>query len=91
MRKIVGKVTEEEKNEILLLYERKNGLQELAKVLKADDSDLYEKLISDLGETGTKFQNWWDSMSTKYQWESAPNGNWSINFGTCEITLITEE
>lgn len=90
MRKIVGKVTEEEKKEILSIYERKNGLQELAKVLRADDNELYERIINDLGETMTRFQKWWDTMGEKYQWESAPNGDWSINFETCEITLITE-
>lgn len=90
MGKIVGKVTEEERNEIQALFERRNGLQELAKILKPEDSILYEKLVKDLGETGRKFQDWWDSMAKKYHWESTPNGNWSINFDTCEITLISE-
>lgn len=90
MEKIVGKVTEEERDTIQALFERRNGLQELAKILKADDSELYERLVKDLGETGSKFQNWWDAMGRKYQWESAPNGNWSINFDTCEITLVCE-
>lgn len=90
MEKIVGKVTEEERNEIQALFERRNGLQELAKILKPEDSILYEKLVKDLGETGRKFQDWWDSMAKKYHWESTPNGNWSIKFDTCEITLISE-
>ena len=89
-RKIVGQVTVEEKNEIQTLFERRNGLNELAKIVTADNTDLYEKLVKDLGETGTKFQNWWDRMSQKYQWESSENGNWEINFDTCEITLVTE-
>ena len=46
------------------------------------------KLVSDLGETGTKFQSWWDRMAQKYQWESAPDGNWEINFDTKEIFLV---
>ena len=49
---------------------------------------MYEKLLKDMGETGTKFQNWWDRMAEKYQWESAENGNWEINFDTCEIFLV---
>ena len=88
-RKIVGQVTVEEKNEIQTLFERRNGLNELAKIVTADNTELYEKLVKDMGETGTKFQNWWDSMSQKYQWESADNGNWEINFDTCEIMLVT--
>lgn len=91
MKKLVGQVTPEEKNEIQMLFERRNGLNELAKILTADNSDLYEKLVKDLGETGSKFQNWWDTMAQKYQWESAENGNWEINFDTCEIFLVTPE
>lgn len=89
-KKIVGQVTEEERNEIQTLFERRNGLNELAKIVTADNTELYEKLVKDLGETGTKFQNWWDSMAEKYQWEFAENGNWEINFETCEIFLVTE-
>ena len=89
-KKVVGQVTTEEKNEIQTLFERRNGLNELAKIVTADNTDLYEKLVKDLGETGVKFQNWWNRMAEKYQWESSENGNWEINFDTCEITLVTE-
>lgn len=89
IKKLVGQVTPEEKNEILTLFERRNGLNELAKILTADNAELYEKLVKDMGETGSKFQGWWDRMAEKYQWESAENGNWEINFDTCEIYLVT--
>ena len=88
MKKLVGQVTEAERDEIQRLFERRNGLNELARILTADNAELYEKLVKDLGETGTKFQGWWDSMVTKYNWESTPNGNWEINFESCEIYLI---
>ena len=87
---LVGQVTVEEKNEIQMLFERRNGLNELAKILTADNAELYEKLVKDLGETGGKFQNWWDRMAEKYQWQSTENGNWEINFDTCEIFLVTQ-
>ena len=87
-KKVVGQVTVEEKNEIQTLFERRNGLNELAKIVTADNTELYEKLVKDMGETGTKFQKWWDTMLQKYQWESAENGNWEINFETCEIYLV---
>lgn len=89
MKKLVGQVTLDEKNEIQKLFERRNGLNELAKILTADNAELYEKLIKDMGETGTKFQSWWDRMGRKYQWESVEGGNWEINFDTCEIYLVT--
>lgn len=90
-RKIVGRVSPEEVKEIQRLFERKNALAELAKIINADNTQLYEKLIKDVGETGTKFQSWWDSKSKQYGWESHPNGNWEVNFQTGEITLIISE
>lgn len=89
-KKLVGQVTVKEKEEIQTLFERRNGLNELAKILTADNGELYEKLVKDMGETGSKFQSWWDRMSQKYDWESAENGHWEINFDTCEIFLVTE-
>lgn len=89
-RKKVGQVTVEEKKEIQQLFERRNGLNELARIVTTDNSDLYEKLVKDLGETGTRFQQWWDRMAQKYNWESCDNGNWEIDFDTCDIYLVTE-
>jgi len=87
MKKLVGKVTEEEKNEIQMLFERRNGLNELAKIITSDNEALYEKIVKDMGETSTKFQNWWTRMAEHYQWERHEKGNWEINFQTNEIYL----
>ena len=87
-RKFVGQVTPEERDEIQMLFERRNGLNELAKILTSDNAQLYEKLVKDMGETSTKFQGWWNRMSQKYQWESTEDGNWEINFDTCEVFLV---
>ena len=87
-RKLVGQVTPEERNEIQSLFERRNGLNELAKILTSDNADLYEKLVKDMGDTSIKFQAWWNRMSQNYQWESSDNGNWEINFDTCEVFLV---
>lgn len=86
-RKKVGQVAPEECNEIQTLFERRNGLNELAKILTSDNTELYEKLVKDMGDTTTKYQNWWDRMAQKYQWEGSDNGKWEINFDTCEIFL----
>jgi CXXX repeat modification system protein len=87
MKKIVGSVTEQEKQEIQQLFERRNGLNELAKIITADNDALYQKLVKDMGETATKFQQWWDRMYEKYQWERTENGSWEIDFKTNEISL----
>lgn len=88
-KKLVGQVTPEEKDEIQRLFERRNGLNELAMILTPDKEELYEKLVKDMGETGVRFQQWWNIASQKYNWEMTENGNWEINFETCEIFLVT--
>ena len=88
-KKLVGQVTPEEKDEIQRLFERSNGLNELAMILTPDKDELYEKLVKDMGETGVRFQQWWNTASQKYNWEMTENGNWEINFETCEIFLVT--
>lgn len=90
MKKLIGQVSPIERDEIRTLFERQNGLNELAKILTPDNVELYEKLVTDLGITTTKFQSWWDSMSSQYQWERTENGHWEINFETCEIFLVTQ-
>ena len=91
MKKEVGRVSEQERDEIQTLFERRNGLNELAKILTSDNESLYERLVKDLGENSTRFQNWWNEKSLKYQWESADNGNWEIDFNTCKIYLVTPQ
>jgi hypothetical protein len=91
MKKEVGFVSEQERDEIQALFERRNGLSELAKILTSENTELYNRLVNDLGSTSTKFQNWWSRMGAKYSWESAENGNWEIDFNTCKIYLITAE
>ena len=89
MKKEIGKVTEKERDDIQALFERKNGLNELARILSAENSELYDKLVKDMGETSLRFQDWWDSMASKYNWENAENGHWEIDFNSCSIYLIT--
>jgi len=84
---IVGKVSTQERDEIKALFERKNGLAELFKIVDTNNEVLYEKMIKDMGETSSRFQSWWDTMSKKYKWKSKENGHWEINFDTCEILL----
>ena len=88
-KKLVGQVTPEEKDEIQRLFERRNGLNELAIILTPDKEELYEKLVKDMGENNVRFQQWWNTASQKYNWEMTENGNWEINFETCEIFLVT--
>lgn len=87
-KQLIGQVTPEEKKEIQSLFERRNGLNELAKIVTAENSALYEKLVKDFGETTTKFENWWTRMAEKYQWPSEENAHWEIDFEAGNIYLM---
>lgn len=89
MKKEIGIVTETERDQIQELFNRRKGLGELAKILTADNSELYERLVKDLSDTATNFQAWWNAMGEKYNWEAAENGNWEIDFKTRKIYLVT--
>ncbi|MGN0280763.1 MAG: CXXX repeat peptide modification system protein [Prevotella sp.] len=88
-KKRIGQVTIDEKNEIQKLFERRNGLVELAKVIEPSNDELYEKVVNDMGITASKFQEWWNEKAQKYEWERSENGQWEIDFDTCDIYLIS--
>jgi CXXX repeat modification system protein len=96
--KVIGIVTEEEKNEIERLFERKNGLSELMLSLPSNSfiekelsSSVYEKLVLDMGKTKTAFDKWWSDMQAKYNWESTSECSYEINFETNEIILMKNQ
>lgn len=84
MSKVIWKLSEDEKKEILNLFEKKVALENLSKVIEPENEKLYNKLISDYGKTVTEFQNWWTKTSTKYTWEGK---SWRIDFDTNEVIL----
>ena len=89
----VGVVTEQEKDIIEKLYERKESLNELLIALDNIDissekkSDTHKKIINDKINTELKFNSWWNDMGQKYRWRGSENGIWAIDFKTNEIFL----
>lgn len=88
MKKLVGIVAKEERDELKDLFERKNGLLELINSIN-DSLPIYDKIVMDLGKTSTKMQNWWSKYADFYKWEQAENGHWEIDFETCENFLVS--
>ncbi len=90
---VVGTVTEEEKNEMMVLFERKLGIEELAFTMESDllSNDkkecMQDKMISELGKVKLNMQAWWDKMYKKYKWKSIDGCKWNIDFQTCEIHI----
>ncbi len=89
----VGMVTKEEKNELLVLFERKLGIEELTATLESDllsddkKENLQNKMMVDLGKVKLDLQAWWDKMYEKYKWKIIDGYMWNIDFQTCEIFL----
>lgn len=85
MKKKIGEVTPEERDQIRSLNERRNSLSELFKILNPANETLYEKVIADMTETQRKYDLWWGEMSSRYLWPASPDGGWEIDFASCEI------
>ena len=85
MKKVVGIVTEEEKNVIKKLNTHKNSLEELLLILPKDD-DLYKVALNDMNETTQKYHEWWNQNYDKYHWEKG-EGDWKILFDSNEIII----
>lgn len=94
MKKLVGKVSVEEMDEIKSLYERKNGLIEIIKAIPDingnDSSALYEKIVQDMATTNAKYSKWFEEKSKKYNWENIENHNWEVNFASCEVFITNK-
>lgn len=93
MKDLLGSVTNEEKNEIKEMFERKIALVELTKVFNDPSSDLvtnnlYEKLIADLGKVCLSMEKWWSMKAQMYKWKSVTNGHWEIDFDNNNIYLV---
>lgn len=95
-REIVGVVTKEEKNEIMVLFERKLGIEELTATLEGDllSSDkkmnMNNKITEELEMVKSDLRNCWGRMYEKYKWKGLDGHKWAIDFQTCEI-YITDQ
>jgi CXXX repeat modification system protein len=85
MNKTIWTLTEEEKNDIQVLYEKRIALENLINIIDPTNEALYDKLTDDYRKTVAKFQKWWDDIGQKYNWEKG--NNWSVDFETNEVIL----
>jgi CXXX repeat modification system protein len=93
-KKCIGTVTPEERDNIRALYERRTALLELFKVLpdleKKEADFLYEKIVNDLGQVTTRYNNWWSQLSLQYNWQNTNGMQWEVDFETCKVFLKNE-
>ena len=58
MKTKVGAVTKSERDEIRRIYERRNGLIELFGILTPEKTEIYDRVVEDMGRTTARFQQW---------------------------------
>lgn len=86
MAELVGKVTEQEKIELIELIEKKDALENL-KFLNLDKKT-DEKVRTDLENIQPLIRKWWEDTSNKYHWKGkGSNMHWEISFSTGEVYL----
>lgn len=59
------------------LFEKNIALENLAKIVDADNQKLYNKLIKDYSKAVHHLESRWNKISRKYDWEGE---NWWLGF-----------
>lgn len=85
--KAVWDLSEQDFKEIEDLYEKKLALENLAKIIKGDNPELYDRLIVDYGKVARLFSQWWVDKSQKYNW---PGESWWVDFDTRQVMMKSE-
>lgn len=90
----VGRVSENEKNKILILHERILAIEELEISIEDNELDneykeiLINKVVKEKIKTNNEFNQWWDRTAEKYKWIGDKDGHWSIDFFNNDIYLV---
>lgn len=81
-KKVICTLSEKEFEVIEDLFEKKVALENLTKIIDAENTALYDKLVSDYGKVTRKYNDWWGNLQQQFQW----NGKtWWLNFDTHEV------
>ncbi len=90
----VGRVSDEEKKELVILYERKMAMEELEESLERTDLteseflQMKSKFKEEKPKTIYDFNKWWQDKAEKYKWDKKDHGQWTIDFETNDIFLL---
>ncbi len=91
MKELIGTVTEEERNDMRELYEKKMGLDDLPRSLESvvlsqeTKKIIYEKIMIESQKIKTDAQAWLNKMYEKYHWKKEEVKDWHVNFETGEL------
>jgi len=85
--KKIGTVEFEEADAIYKIFMRKKALEELDAISEQLTDELKSKLKDDIIRTNVSFNEWWDRIDKKYNFETQETCQWEIDFDTFEIYL----
>lgn len=95
MKKLLGKVTNEEKEQVMAISRRRSALHELFATLgneAATPNDaLYERIVADIGETNQKLKDWWSATAKAHDWSFSEKDIWQVEYESNELYLISED
>lgn len=84
IQKILCQVTEAEKKDIQLIFEKKTALENLFKII-TNESEIYERIIQDYTKASKEYTNWWQNIAKIYHIDDNYINKLVINFETNEI------
>ena len=91
-RKSVGKLTEQERDEIQHLNYRRQTLKTLFRSFAEEENEinpgLYDKLIEDMTQTEQRYDTWFRQEAQQHGWDRADGASWSVDFESCEVFLV---
>ena len=70
--KSIWKLSDEDFAVIEKLFEKKMALENLAKVVQADNEALYEKLLKDYAHVSADYDAWWANQRSGKRWTLLP-------------------
>lgn len=86
IREFIGTISEDDKKELIKIYERKNSLEELV-IEISEEEKMYSQIRTDLEITSVTINEWWAKIAFKYNLKFDEKGQWELNFETNEVFL----
>lgn len=88
MGKLVGQVSEIEKNDMIDICEVKVALDNLEKIVEKDEATLLKQITHERNIADERYNAWWDSIRENYDFEGDERGHWQLDFQTGEVFLV---
>ena len=85
---LLGQLNENEIQRLTTISQRKTALEELVKIIPAENNALYEKLLNDYSSVQELLVSWWSQVAQHHCWEYGSADSWRVDFSTSEIFLM---